>query len=80
MLISAYLKRKSIHQTNDKIKRSFVKSVSWRLIGTLDTILLTWLVTGKVSMAITIGSFELITKMLLYFFHERLWNKINWGK
>ncbi len=80
MLITAYLKKRSSNNTNDKIKRSFVKSVSWRLIGTLDTILLTWIVTGKVSMAITVGSFELITKMLLYFFHERLWNKINWGK
>jgi len=60
--------------------RSVVKSVSWRIVGTLDTILISWFITGKMAMALTIGSIELVTKMVLYFFHERMWNYIKWGK
>jgi len=60
--------------------RSFVKSVSWRVIGTIDTVLISWLITGELALAFSIGSIELITKMVLYFFHERIWNKIKWGK
>jgi len=64
----------------EKPLRSIIKSISWRIIGTLDTILISWLVTGKLALAFSIGVVELFTKMLLYFFHERLWNKISWGK
>lgn len=60
--------------------RSVAKSVSWRVIGTIDTIIISWLITGEVSLALSIGSIELVTKMILYFFHERLWNLIKWGK
>ena len=67
-------------RTSEKPLRSIVKSISWRLIGTLDTILISWIVTGQVKLALSIGVVELFTKMLLYFFHERIWNKINWGK
>ena len=64
----------------EKPLRSVVKSVSWRLIGTLDTIIISWVITGQVSMALTIGSIELVTKMVLYFLHERFWNNVVWGK
>ncbi|WP_419212470.1 DUF2061 domain-containing protein [Maribacter sp. X9] len=67
-------------KTSEKPMRSIVKSISWRIIGTLDTILISWVVTGQVKLALSIGVVELFTKMLLYFFHERIWNKINWGK
>jgi len=67
-------------KNSDKPLRSIVKSVSWRIVGTLDTIIISWIITGKITMALTIGSIELITKMVLYFFHERLWNIIKWGK
>jgi len=60
--------------------RSVVKSISWRIIGTLDTIVIAWFITEEVGMAITIGSIEFFTKMFLYFFHERAWNIIKWGK
>lgn len=60
--------------------RSLVKSFSWRVIGTIDTIVISWLITGEVALALSIGSIELVTKMILYFFHERLWNLIKWGK
>ncbi len=60
--------------------RSIAKSISWRIIGTLDTILISWLVTGEITLALSIGSVELFTKMFLYFLHERLWNAMSWGK
>jgi len=67
-------------KNSESPKRSIVKSISWRLIGTLDTILISWIVTGALSLAFSIGFIELITKMILYFFHERIWNNITWGK
>lgn len=60
--------------------RSIAKAVSWRVIGTLDTLLISYLLTGKVAIAASIASIDFVTKMFLYFFHERAWNKINWGK
>ncbi|WP_437398988.1 DUF2061 domain-containing protein [Flagellimonas lutimaris] len=66
--------------TSESPKRSIAKSVSWRVVGTLDTILISWLVTGTLSLAFSIGLVELVTKMVLYFFHERIWNSIKWGK
>ena len=60
--------------------RSIVKSISWRIIGTLDTIIIAYFITEEVGMALTIGSIEFFTKMILYFFHERAWNIIKWGK
>ncbi|MDP5231918.1 MAG: DUF2061 domain-containing protein [Cellulophaga sp.] len=65
---------------SEKPIRSIIKSISWRIIGTLDTMLIAWIVTGELKLALSIGVVELFTKMLLYFFHERLWNKISWGK
>lgn len=64
----------------DNPVRSIVKSVSWRIIGTLDTIGISWLLTGEVQTALAIGSVELVTKMVLYFGHERIWNKIKFGR
>ncbi|MDX1326177.1 MAG: DUF2061 domain-containing protein [Arenibacter sp.] len=61
-------------------KRSVVKSISWRFIGTLDTVLISWVVTGTLTVAFSIGVVELFTKMILYFFHERIWDRIQWGK
>ena len=64
----------------EKPYRSVVKSISWRTIGTMDTMLIAWLVTGHLDFAVTIGGVELFTKMFLYFLHERTWNKIKFGK
>lgn len=65
---------------SEKPIRSIAKAVSWRVIGTLDTLLISYILTGEVAIAASIASIDFITKMFLYFFHERLWNKINWGK
>lgn len=64
----------------DKKSRSIIKTISWRTVGTIDTILISWLVVGDVNFAVTIGGVEVFTKMVLYFFHERVWNKCNFGR
>jgi len=58
-------------------KRHIAKTLSWRIIGTLDTIILSWVITGNWKFGLTIGGVEVITKMVLYFFHERAWYKFS---
>lgn len=72
--------KKVQHKNNENLKRSIIKTISWRTIGTIDTIVISWLITGTLSLAFSIGAIELISKMVLYFFHERMWNQITWGK
>jgi len=64
----------------EKPIRSIVKTISWRTLGTIDTIIISYFITGDLVMAASIGSIEIITKMFLYYFHERAWNKINIGR
>ena len=65
---------------HEKPYRSVVKTISWRTVGTLDTIIVSYFVTGSLVMAASIGTIEVITKMILYYFHERAWNKISFGR
>jgi len=58
-------------------RRHIAKTITWRVIGTLDTILLSWFITGSLKWGVTIGGVELITKMILYFLHERAWYKFS---
>jgi uncharacterized membrane protein len=60
-----------------RYKRHIAKTISWRIIGTLDTMILSALITGSWEMGLTIGGVEVFTKMLLYFFHERVWYKFS---
>tara|TARA_B100001123_G_scaffold382938_1_gene454476 strand:+ start:805 stop:1083 length:279 start_codon:yes stop_codon:yes gene_type:complete len=61
-------------------KRSLIKSITWRIIASLDTFIIAWFITGKLSWAGSIASLEILTKTFLYYFHERGWNYILWGK
>ena len=61
-------------------KRHIAKTFTWRLIGTLDTILLSWLITGSGLTGLKIAGVEVFTKMILYYIHERIWFKINFSK
>jgi uncharacterized membrane protein len=54
-------------------KRHIAKTITWRLIGTIDTIILSWFVTGEFKLGLAIGGIEVVTKMVLYYFHERVW-------
>ena len=60
--------------------RSVGKPISWRVLATCDTILISYIITGSFTIAATIGSIEVITKMFLYYFHERIWNKFSFGR
>ena len=59
--------------------RSFVKALSWRVLGSIDTFLLSLLFTRNVEAAGAIAITEVLTKMFLYYFHERIWANIAWG-
>lgn len=61
-------------------KRHIVKTISWRCIGTLDTLLLSWLITNDLSLGFKISGFEVITKMILYYTHERFWFKSSFSE
>jgi uncharacterized membrane protein len=65
---------------SEKPIRSIVKAISWRAVGTVDTIIISWFITGELTMALSIGSIEVITKIVLYYGHERIWNLIKWRK
>ena len=69
-----------LNEMKEKTYRSIAKTISWRTIGTIDTVLISWLVIGDITWAMSIGGVELFTKMGLYFLHERTWNKIKFGK
>ncbi|MGV1683149.1 DUF2061 domain-containing protein [Sphingopyxis sp. NJF-3] len=59
--------------------RSLLKAMSWRALGSIDTFLLSYLFTASVKAAGAIASTEVLTKMLLYYLHERAWARIGWG-
>src|SRR5437899_778701 len=58
--------------------RSLAKAISWRLAGSLDTLVLSYLVTRSFLLAGSIA--ETITKIVLYYIHERAWTIVRWGK
>jgi uncharacterized membrane protein len=60
--------------------RSLVKAVSWRLLGSIDTFVISYFVTGHVVYAASIASVESFTKIGLFYFHERAWGMIPWGR
>ena len=59
--------------------RSLLKTVSWRAIAAADTFLIGWLITGNLIFAGSIASVEVLTKMGLYYMHERAWARVDWG-
>ena len=61
-------------------KRTLVKTMTWRVTASLTTFLIAWLLTGDLLIGVSIGSIEAIAKIFLYYYHERIWNNINWAK
>ena len=68
-----------ISQLREKPIRSLAKAISWRITGSLDTILLSWWFTQSMNTALAIGLTEVITKTFLYYGHERIWSRIRLG-
>ena len=60
--------------------RSLIKSISWRITGSIDTFIVSYIITGKAVVAGSIASIEVLTKLGLYWAHERVWIRIQWGK
>ena len=58
-------------------KRHVAKALSWRVVGTLDTIILSWVITGDPLIGLSIGFFETISKTFLYYLHERVWYRMS---
>jgi len=64
----------------EKRYRSIVKGITWRFFATVDTFIISWLITGEIKFALSISLIEVATKLFLYYLHERVWNKIKFGK
>ena len=60
-------------------KRSLLKTITWRITATLTVMILVFVFTGRIDFMLSIGIFDVIFKAVLYFVHERVWNKITWG-
>jgi uncharacterized membrane protein len=60
--------------------RSFTKSLSYRIFGTLSSWAVVYVITGKGSLATLIAFWETVVKVVIYYYHERAWNKIRWGR
>jgi uncharacterized membrane protein len=60
--------------------RSLIKAVTWRVTGTIDTFIISWLITGELLLASGIAVTEIVTKICLFWAHERVWNRIDWGR
>jgi len=60
-------------------KRSIIKAFSFRFVATVTTVILIIVFTGNFALAGTIGMLDVVSKLLLYYFHERMWNNISWG-
>jgi uncharacterized membrane protein len=70
----------SLPRSREAPSRSFLKAITWRLTGTVDTFVIGFLVTGRVTIAGSIAATELLTKLALYYGHERVWSLIHWGR
>jgi adenylylsulfate kinase len=64
---------------DQSIKRHIAKTITWRIVGTLDTMMLGWIVSGDLKIGLSVGGLELLTKMGLYYLHERVWYRSNFG-
>ena len=61
-------------------KRTLLKTITWRVTASLTTFLIAWSLTGDLLIGVSIGSIEALAKIFLYYYHERIWDNINWAK
>ena len=71
-----------IGRLKEKVRRgrSLFKAMTWRAIASLDTFFLSYIITGRFDWATSIAIFEIITKAIIYYLHERAWNRVKWGR
>ncbi|MDE2446505.1 MAG: DUF2061 domain-containing protein [Alphaproteobacteria bacterium] len=68
-----------VKNANSNPRRSIAKAISWRILGSIDTAVLGYLFTGSFKIAGSIASTEILTKVVLYYFHERAWAHSRFG-
>ena len=61
-------------------RRSLYKTLSWRVLATLITTLIAFILTNEVTFAVEIGLLDTSIKLVVYFAHERLWLRVPWGR
>jgi len=66
--------------TTDSNTRSLAKTISWRLTGSGATFLISYIVSGNITIACSIALIQTTLNTILYYIHERIWNKIKWGR
>jgi len=66
-------------KTGNSRKRHIAKTFTWRVVGTLDTMILAWVISGDPMVGLKVGGAEVITKIVLYYLHERVWYKLDYG-
>lgn len=64
----------------EKHSRSILKSITWRVTATLTTGILVWIFTRDLTIALSLAGVEVVIKIIIYYFHERAWNAVDWGK
>lgn len=74
MFLDALIKKPS--KTDSPRWKSLLKTISWRIVGTIDTIVISYILTGTLKIAMSIGAIEVFSKMILYYVHERIWEKV----
>jgi uncharacterized membrane protein len=77
--IAATGDRMNLFRGREGHARSLAKAVSWRAVGTVDTFIISFFVTGKISLAGAIAAVEVVTKVMIYYVHERVWAAVPWG-
>ena len=63
------------HGRYDPRSKSIMKTLTWRVVASTDTLIIAWVLTGNFKVAGSIMSIEIVTKMFLYYVHERTWNR-----
>ena len=78
-LLQTFVKRWALNNSESAV-RSLVKAYSYRCCGTITTIIISYIITGKIVVSLAIGGTEMIIKPFIYWCHERVWSKIKWGR
>lgn len=68
-----------VNTSRESHYRSLIKGISWRVLGTVDTIVLSWILSGRLSLGLKIGATEVVTKIALFYMHERAWQRVPIG-
>lgn len=78
-LLKKFIDKWALNNSETAI-RSLVKAYSYRVCGTLTTIAISFVITGKIIVSLAIGATEMVLKPFIYWCHERVWSRVRWGR